>query len=208
MEYNCPNCGAPLTFSTKVSIYTTCTFCRSNVVRTDMDLKKIGEVGELLNDMSPFKVGTEGYFDSQHFRLLGRVKVGYAGGMWSEWYALFDDGKQGWLAEAQGHYMMSFLREDLQVPEYNSLEINGGFIFEDKEYIVDDRRRIHYLASEGELPFVYKPNYKGGSIDLRGPNGEFMNFLYGPAGKEAFLGRYQEFNLFRFQQLRTLHGWS
>ncbi len=208
MEYNCPNCGAPIQFHSKVSIYTTCTYCRSNIVRRDMDLEKIGEVSELLNDMSPFQVGTTGQFQGKGFRLLGRIKVGYSGGMWSEWYALFDDNSEGWLAEAQGLYMMSFEQKHATIPPFKQLQLNQRITFEEHLFVVDDRRAITYLGSEGELPYVFEQNFKGYSTDLRGPDGQFLNFLYGPDGDQAFLGSYQPFDEFNFTNLRKLHGWT
>ena len=83
-NYACPNCGAPLEFFSSVSVFTTCTSCRSQVVRHDFNLETMGVVGELLDDMSPFQVGTTGTFQEQNFKLLGRIKVVYSGGSWSE----------------------------------------------------------------------------------------------------------------------------
>ncbi len=208
MEYNCPNCGAPIHFHSRVAIYTTCTHCLSNIVRRDMDLEKVGEVSELLNDMSPFQVGTKGHYKEKWFQLLGRIKVSYSRGMWSEWYALFEDNSQGWLAEAQGLYMMSFEQKQIPIPPFNQLQLDQRFPLGDETYIVDDRREITYLGSEGELPYMFKQNFKGYSTDLRGPNGKFLNFLYGPEGDQAFLGSYQPFDEFNFTNLRKLHGWN
>ncbi len=173
-----------------------------------MDLEKIGEVSELLNDMSPLQVGTTGTYQGKAFRLLGRIKVGYKGGMWSEWYVLFDDMRQGWLARAQGLYMMSFQQENVPIPPYKQTRIGQKVKFEGVDFVVDDRKEITYLGSEGELPYVFKQGYKGRSIDLRGPDGKFLNFLYGPQGSDAFLGSYQDFNSFDFNELRVLNGWS
>ena len=208
MEYNCPNCGAPIQFRSKVSIYTTCTYCRSNIIRRDMDLEKIGEVSELLNDMSPFQVGTTGQYLGVGFRLLGRIKVGYSGGMWSEWFVLFDDNREGWLAEAQGLYMMSFEHKNAPIPPYKRTQVGQKITFENDRFVVDDRRKINYLGSEGELPYVFKHGFKGASIDLRGPNKKFLNFLYGPDGDQAFAGYYVPFEEFQFKDLRPLDGWN
>lgn len=208
MEYNCPNCGAPIKFSAGLSIYTTCTFCRSNIVRHDKDLEKIGEVSELLQDMSPFQVGTSGRFDGMGFTLLGRIKVGYPTGMWSEWYALFDDGRQAWLAEAQGYYMLSFPYGEMPDLRYDQLRVNRRFTIEGVRYVVEDRREIRYLASEGELPFVFEQGFKALSIDLRGQNQEFVNLLRGPQGNEVFKGRYVDFDEFEFKMLRQIDGWD
>lgn len=209
MEYNCPNCGAPIHFQSKVSIYTTCTYCRSNIVRHDMDLEKIGEVSELLDDMSPFQVGTRGKFERQSFTLLGRIKIGYPTGMWSEWYALFDDGAEGWLAEAQGLYMLSFATTQFPIPSRpEKLRVGQSYELGNWNFIAEDNRRIEYLASEGELPFLFEKGFKATSVDLRGPNGQFLNYLFGRKGVEVFLGEYHTFESFEFDNLRKIDGWD
>ena len=172
-----------------------------------MDLEKIGEVGELLNDMSPFQVGTRGKYQKLGFTLLGRIKVGYSGGMWSEWYALMDDGRPGWLGEAQGMYMFSFKVDDYSNPPFHELRLGQNFQLRGLPYVVEDARNITYLGSEGELPYVFKANFKGQSVDLRGPGGQFANFLYGPHGNQMFMGEYLPFDDYEFDFLREIDGW-
>jgi len=208
MEYNCPNCGAPINFQSRVSIFTTCTYCRSNIVRHDMDLEKIGEASELLQDLSPFQVGTRGTIDGKRFTLLGRIKVGYPTGMWSEWYALMDDYSEGWLAEAQGYYMMSYPWKGLVPESHQRFAPRQSTNIDGKRFVVDDVRKIRYLASEGELPFVYQPGFEATSVDLRSPDGEFMNFLYRGKEAEAYKGRYASFESFQFENLRKIDGWD
>ena len=47
---NCPNCGAPLVYRWSSSVQTVCEYCHSIVVRTDVDLKKVGQVADLPYD--------------------------------------------------------------------------------------------------------------------------------------------------------------
>ena len=188
-------------------MYNTCTYCQSTVVRHDLNLELIGKVAELI-DLSPFQVGTEGDFEGKHFTLLGRLKVVYDQGQWSEWYAAFDDGRIGWLAEAQGHYMMSFKVEQNHYPAVDSLKPGNPKEINGEPFVVEDVRVIKYKYSEGELPYVFLPDFDGCSIDLRGPGGRFANYLYGPEGTELFVGRYQKFDEFNFKFLREIHGWT
>ena len=44
---NCPNCGAKIVFQWSSSVQTVCTYCKSILVRTDVDLKKVGQVADL-----------------------------------------------------------------------------------------------------------------------------------------------------------------
>jgi Domain of unknown function (DUF4178) len=152
-QYACPNCGAPLVFRSSVSVQSTCTFCQSMVVRHDMKLETLGKVAELLDDMSPFQVGTMGTYQNKHFTLVGRVKVVYASGTWSEWYALFDDGAEGWLAEAQGSYMMTFPKDDTGLGALDSLVPLAAMTLWDTQFYIEDVKYVTYAASEGELHF-------------------------------------------------------
>ena len=65
---NCPNCGAPVKFLWSSAVQTTCEFCHSILVRTDVDLKKVGEVADLPPDASPLQIGSEGAISEQELR--------------------------------------------------------------------------------------------------------------------------------------------
>lgn len=173
-----------------------------------MNLKTMGEVAELLDDMSPFQVGTTGKFKDQSFTLIGRIKVIYDRGTWSEWYAFFNDGREGWLAEAQGNYMMTFAQPDLEFTLPGKLEPLTEVMLNGEPYLIEDARKVVYFASEGELPFPFKPKEKAVSIDLREPSkNSFASITIGTHGKTVYLGEYAPFDSFQFQNMRTIDGW-
>jgi hypothetical protein len=180
------------------------------VVRHDMELENLGKVSELLKDMTPFMPGTTGLYGGKHFTLAGRIKVLYPKGTWSEWWALFDDGSEGWLAEAQGFYMMSFLDSD--PAPWNRVSDLGGLggrvEIKGESFQIDDIKNVKYAGSEGELPFVFQRNLQGTSVDLRGPRGKFASVFFGDGSTKLYLGEYVPFEKFQFQHLRELDGWS
>ena len=48
------------------------------------------------------------------------------GGCWDEWYATFSNGWVGWLAEAQGHFYLTFyqpFRQGTTLPSYDELQV-------------------------------------------------------------------------------------
>lgn len=206
-QYNCPNCGAPLVFHSSVSVHTTCAFCRSMVVRHDMNLETIGQVAELLDDMSPFQVGTRGTYKGQNFMLVGRIKVLYDKGTWSEWYAYFDDGREGWLAEAQGNYMMTYGADASRIQFEGAIKPLAEAKIDQTLFFVEDVKEVTYAASEGELPQIFKPKEQVTSVDLRSENGVFASMTIKGDGRHLFIGEYVEFDTFDFQYLRTLDGW-
>jgi hypothetical protein len=101
---NCPSCGAHVEFKSKASVFAVCSFCKSTLVRSDMNLEKIGEMADLLDDLTPLQIGTMGVYEGKMFEIVGRLQVSYPEGYWNEWYALFSDSNPCWLAEAQGFY--------------------------------------------------------------------------------------------------------
>src|SRR5947209_15529982 len=113
---NCPNCGAPVAFRFSSAVQTTCDYCHSILVRTEVDLEKVGEVAELPPDASPIQIGTEGVYGNKAFVVVGRIIYDWEDGSWNEWHLGFNDGTSGWLSDAQLEYDISF-----QVPGRFSL---------------------------------------------------------------------------------------
>ena len=95
-----------------------------------------------------------GAFDGVGFKLIGRVRVSYEEGSWNEWYALFQDGRSGWVAEAQGFFMVSFeTAAPAGLAERDALTAGKWIDLEGGRYQVMDRKETVCLGSEGELPF-------------------------------------------------------
>jgi Domain of unknown function (DUF4178) len=206
-QYACPNCGAPVVFRSSISVQTTCTYCRSMIVRHDMNLETLGQVAELLDDMSPFQVGTSGRYMGKGFTLVGRVKVIYEKGTWSEWFALFDDGTEGWLAEAQGSYMMTYEQHDAEVSLPQELKPTEEVVISGTPYEIEDVREVTYFASEGELPFAFTPKTVAISMDLKDDRNSMASISILPRGTIVYLGYYLDFDRCQFQNLRMLDGW-
>jgi hypothetical protein len=178
------------------------------LVRHDVNLEAIGKMAELLPDMSPLQIGARGKYQGTCFELVGRLKVSWQDGNWNEWYALFDDGKCGWLAEAQGFWMMSFEQSADNPPELKELHpektvtLGKGLAFQ-----VTDIKDTVCQGSEGELPMRSPKGRKSASVDLSGPKDEFACLDYSDDGIRAYIGRYVEFEDFKFQGLREIDGW-
>ncbi|MFN8550968.1 MAG: hypothetical protein U0103_05715 [Candidatus Obscuribacterales bacterium] len=67
LTLSCPSCGANVDFKSKASLYAVCSFCKSSLVRHDVDLEKIGTVSDLVDDLSPIQIGTTGTFGNDKF---------------------------------------------------------------------------------------------------------------------------------------------
>ncbi len=209
MKLGCPACGAEVDFKSRSAVFAVCSYCNSALVRHDVDLEAIGKMAELPPDMSPFQVGTRGRFEGKAFELVGRLKIAWADGTWNEWYALFDDGREGWLAEAQGFYMMSFPQPQPEpLPAAESLAVGMRVMVRPRlKFEVDDIRKAVCVGSEGELPFPAPKGRESLSVDLSGPEAAFANLEYATDGIRLFSGKYVEFDELQLSNLRELDGW-
>ena len=111
-------------------------------------------MAELPPDLSPLQIGTRGEWKGRTFELLGRIRVEWAQGSWNEWYAAFSDGVAGWVAEAQGFYMVSFETKDRNIPQTPKEIPPGNFLrLAGRTWSITDIKTVRCRAGEGELPF-------------------------------------------------------
>lgn len=188
---DCPSCGAPVEAHSASAVTLVCGYCNSMLVRQDNGVVDSGRDSALLEDFSPLQIGTSGTFVAQRFTLVGRLQVQYDDGAWNEWYALFDDGRAGWLSEAGDLYVMTMPVEIDNSPKFE--DTRAGFselTFQDKHYIASDVRKISLkrAAAQGELPFVLKEDTENRVSDWRCEN-LFITLDYNNKTPEAFFGR-------------------
>lgn len=215
LTLNCSSCGASVNFQSKASVFAVCSFCKSTLVRHDMNLDVVGRMSDLQDDYSPFQLGTKGMYDKKGFEIVGRLRVTYSAGFWNEWFVWFEGDKVAWLAEAQGFLALCFQKND-SPPERESLKPGQLVSLGGQDFQVDDMRRVECLYSEGELPVNAVKGRSSLSVDLRGP-AEMMATIEYPDAPETsafskepprvFVGKYQDFDEFKFQNLRKLDGW-
>jgi hypothetical protein len=204
---NCPNCGAPVKFLWSSAVQTTCEFCHSILVRTDIDLKKVGVVADLPPDASPIQIGTEGAYQNKSFVVVGRIIYEYEQGGWNEWHVVYNDGSSGWLADAQLEYDLSWLSKPSQ-PLPASTSKGQTFEWQGKKYQVTSVTKAHYKGVQGELPFEYWDKSDMLFADLRTTGGEFATIDYSENPPLLFLGRAVDFDELHLKNLREFEGWT
>jgi hypothetical protein len=206
---NCPNCGAPIRFLWSGAVQTTCEFCRSILVRTDIDLKKVGEVADLPPDASPVQIGTEGVFENKTFLVTGRIIYEYELGGWNEWHIVYNDGSSGWLADAQLEYDLSWLtRPPSPLPPSNQISPGQKFQWNGKTWEVTSLTKARYKGVEGELPFQYWDKADMLFADLRTSTSEFGTIDYSENPPLLFLGRAVAFDDLHLKNIRRFEGWA
>src|SRR5438046_9585684 len=124
---NCPNCGAKIVFRWSSTVQTVCEFCKSILVRTDVDLKKVGQVADLPPDSSPIQINTEGMYGNKAFVVVGRILYEYDQGGWNEWHVMMNDGTSAWLSYAQSEYALSLSSIALDLPAPTQIHVRTHF---------------------------------------------------------------------------------
>lgn len=195
LRANCPACGAEVIFKTGSSVVVVCEFCRSVVARTDRGIEDAGKVADVTESGSPLEVGLRGVYLGVAFGLTGRAQLQHAaGGFWDEWYAAFDDGRWGWLAEAQGRFYLTF---QIQVPSPNALPSFDSLQLGQQVWaipaqqppVVAEKGTARMLAAEGEIPYLLTPGETYPYADLSGAAGVFGTLDYGEQPPLVFVGR-------------------
>jgi hypothetical protein len=205
-EATCPNCGAKVTFAWSSSVQTTCAFCKSILVRTDVDLKKVGQVADLPPNSSPIQLGTEGIYDSKAFHVIGRIIYEYEFGTWNEWHVLTNDGRSMWLSDAQDEYAVTFAAEGRQIP--SKVKLGQSYTWDGIHYQVTSITEAHYRGVEGELPFEYWDADDVSFADLKSADSHFATIDYSDESPALYLGRMVEFDDLHMKNLRSFEGWS
>jgi hypothetical protein len=203
---NCPNCGAKITFRWSASVQTVCEYCKSILVRTDVDLKKVGEVADLPPNSSPIQLGTEGVYGPHSFVAIGRIIYEYDQGNWNEWHLMMNDGTSGWLSDAQDDYAVTFAAPGRKLPD--QCKIGQQYTWDKEAYTVSTITKAHYRGVEGELPFQYWDKTDVVFVDLMSYTGKFATIDYSDDDSVLYLGAAVAFESLKLKNLRSFEGWS
>jgi hypothetical protein len=203
----CPNCGAPVTFQWSGSVQTVCEFCRSVIVRTDLDLRNVGRVADLPPDGSPIQLGTTGRYRDRPFTVGGRIVYTYDQGGWNEWHLNFGDGSDGWLSDAQNEFAISTRVDAPKLPTALEAVLGSEFRLHGATFAVSSRTEAQYAGVEGELPFEYWDKTSALFVDLRSENQDFATLDYSDGAPVLYLGQSLDFDALQLANVRRFEGW-
>lgn len=204
---NCPNCGAKIVFQWSSSVQTVCQYCKSILVRTDVDLQKVGQVADLPPDSSPIQLNTEGIYRNKSFVVVGRIVYEWEQGNWNEWHITTNDGKSAWLSDAQNEYAISSTASVANLPTANQIEVGQQFTWNNQRYTLSVITPAHYRGVEGELPFEYWDKTDVTFADFRSQSGQFATLDFSDERPALYLGEFVEFDDLKLKNLRSFEGW-
>ncbi len=208
---NCPSCGAAITFQSAISILTVCAYCKSTLIRHDLDLENLGVMAELLPDSSPIQLGTAGVYRNTRFSVVGRIQLRYRQGLWNEWYLLFENQRSGWLGEMLGNYVVTFIVQPLEpLPPLSELRAGHRITLQGRDFQVTNIENARCIAGEGELPIRVGPGYEAPVVDLQASGGVFATLDYSENPPLVFIGEPRRFDDLKLTQLREVMpvGWN
>ncbi len=187
----CPACGAPIVFGVDTSLVAVCKACDSIVGRGDQKLEDLGKVSRLTETGAVLEKEMMGRFEGKRFQLTGRTQLKHeAGGVWDEWYLHFDDGRWGWLAEAQGKYFLTFSADKLKAQtRFDRVELGKNVAGLPGLFVAAEKGVATAISAEGELPYMLKPGEQYYYVDLAGSNGAFGTIDYSEDPARVFVGK-------------------
>lgn len=202
---DCPSCGAPVEVDSPTAVTVVCNHCSSMLIIKDQTLQDTGRDSALLEDFSPLQIGTTGQLNSLGFALIGRLQIRHQAGIWNEWYVRFDDGTNGWLAEAGDLYVFTRTAEPpSSYPEFDTIRAGETRLKYGKHFIASDIRDIilSNTAAEGELPFELPQKWENHVVDWRSES-DFLTLDYSQIPPLTFLGQVVELNKLSLQNIRS-----
>lgn len=197
----CPQCGGPVTFRWAGAVQTTCPYCASVLLRKGMDLEKVGVQSEPPPNLSRIQVGTRGEFGGKTFRVTGRIAYAWEAGAWNEWHLLSEDGRSGWLSDAQEEYAVTFAVPGQSIPPLAQLPPGATVTLARRTWTVASITRARYVGVEGELPFEYWDKDEVAYVDLRGDGG-FATIDFSEDPPLLFAGQVVPFAALGLRDLR------
>ena len=200
----CPSCGAKVNFRASSTLLTVCEYCQSTLIRTDVDVENIGKMADLLPDTSLLQMGTSGKYKASLFSVIGRVQYQHESGIWNEWHLLFDNGKTGWLSEASGSFVISFLSEgnapDIPLDGYQ-LELSVPIL--GQRLTVTSIEQARCIAGQGELPFKIQSGFDVTVVDLSNQD-SYASLDFSETPPLLFLGEPVELAALVLNNLREI----
>lgn len=205
---DCPNCGAPISFRWEGAVQTTCGFCRSILVRHDVDLELVGKVSHVPESTTPIQLGTEGRYRGTPFTVVGRIVYEYDRGRWNEWHVRLDDGTSAWLSDAQGEYAISRqVDAPSELPSAEAVHVGLPIAVNGTLFRVTSMTTARYGGVEGELPFEYWDRSAMLFADLESKSDRFATIDYSERAPLLFVGEYEEFDELELSNMRQMEGW-
>ncbi len=172
---SCPNCGAGFDWHARFSQVVVCESCSSAIVVDREAVKVAGQMSVLAQTPGPLWVGATGKIGRRKFHVMGRVRYGYEGGYWDEWYLAEPDGRTFWIGEDENEFTITHLSER-EMPDsfWERAQPGARLSYGEHSYLVQERDEAVCEGGEGQLPFLVLPGERTPFVELVAPGGQFI----------------------------------
>ena len=148
------------------------------------------------------QIGSTGEYAGKAFSVIGRIQYKYSDGFWNEWYVLFADSSNGWLADASGQFTMTFPQAaSATLPLFDKLTPGNVLHLDGRSLVTSDVRTADCTGGQGELPFEVGQGYQARVADFRGGD-SFLTLDYSDDPVRVYVGQSVDLKQLKAQLLR------
>jgi hypothetical protein len=168
-----------------------CGYCQTVVAKKGLNLEAHGKIGAIVDTDSPLQLNAEGRIGRVGYRVVGHLQKDHGAGPWDEWYVELDDGRTGWLSEAEGAFYFMLASDTEPGLSLESFAPGYRFSMKGHRFVVEERGHARVVAAAGQLPSDVDPNADSHYVDATSSGGVFatLDFGTGASDPEVFLGR-------------------
>ncbi len=188
---NCPSCGAPVEFTAGSALVVVCEHCQTVVAKKGRHLEAHGKIGAIVDTDTPLQLGAEGRYAKVGYRVVGHLQKDHGKGPWDEWYVEFDDGRTGWLSEAEGFFYLLFAAGQEPGLALDDFKPGHRFTLLGHRFVVEERGHGRVVSAAGQLPNDVDPTADSRYVDATGQKGVFatLDFGTGTEDPEVYVGQ-------------------
>jgi Domain of unknown function (DUF4178) len=211
-ESACPGCGAAVSFRSAASTHAVCGYCQTTVVRKGDVLESLGKVAQIFDNYSPLQLYAQGEQGGKAFTLIGRLQYDSPAGRWTEWLALFDDGRSVVLSEDNGSFVWLAPMMDVNnVPDASRALLGSRHVLLGYVFSVTAAQRAQCIAAQGEFSQAPVLNQYAQHAELRSADGKLLTIDYASTPPSVYLGKAVELDTLKLTGLKdsssaTLQG--
>lgn len=161
----CPSCGATVEITNRFSKVLVCQYCGTHLHAQGDTLEAGKSYPKLADFPSIFRVGSTGTILGKPFRALGRLRYGYDGGHYDEWFIEYDGG-EAWFAEDDGTFKLyTETMGFVDLGDRSQLSAGQNLTIGDTRMMIQEIGDATVQGGEGELGFYIEPGTNVTYID-------------------------------------------
>lgn len=193
----CPACGAPLEVRNPGLVMAVCAHCGNTVWWDEEAVRSVGRRSVLPEGFTRLYRGAAGALQGRRFEVLGRVRYGFGGGFWDEWYVQLQGSTVGrWLTEDDHELSLQVPLLGVSLPALGGLRAGARLELDGGTWAVEETGEAVCLGAEGALPEVFEEGERFAYLDASSLDGKYnLGIEARKPAPRAFKGRWLSHDL-------------